>query len=363
MVPVGRWSPAGSLAEARGEYTLTRLPDGRILAAGGLGIGPRGSLSSTELYEPTSGRWIAGPPLRRPRSSHGAVVLPDGRVLIFGGKRVDLSSGAGSSVDLVECEVLDPTAGASHPTGPLALPMPEVVSAGLLADGTVLAVGGMHLGQPHIEVFDPARGSWSPTEPPRFLGHTVNAGVIPGVGLVLFGGVEYKKSLLQGSLRMGGGGTSARAVRVERSGLLAASQGPWRYGENPVQDLLISPVAAPLGPDLLVLEQQRTTLVRGASGEVTEASNSLATRGPTSTLTSLDAERLLAVGGEGGSAGSAEVFERSRGGWVPAIPPPASLAEHRAVALGDGRALVVGGRQASADGFPAYSGAALIFER
>lgn len=351
------------MAEARGDFTLTRLPDGRVLAAGGSGVGHRGSLSSTELYDPTSGRWSAGPPLRRPRSGHGAVGLPDGRVLIFGGRQVDLSHGAGSSVDLVECEILDPVAGVSRATGSLSIPMPGVTAAGLLAGGQVVATGGMHLGHPHVELFDATRGSWSTPEPPRFLGDDVSAGVIPGVGLVLFGGVAYQKSLVRGVLSMGGGGGRVQAIRVDRSGLLAAPGGAWRHGQNPIQALPDHAAAAPLGPDLLVMNQQKTSLVRGGSGEVSPAGDALEARGSSSTLTDLDGELLLAAGGEGASASSAEVFRRSRSGWFRAASPPAALAGHRAVALSDGRALIVGGHIPSPDGFPAYSASALVFER
>jgi hypothetical protein len=43
----GIWSATGSLSQARSRHTVTLLPDGRVLATGGLGPG---YLSSAELF-------------------------------------------------------------------------------------------------------------------------------------------------------------------------------------------------------------------------------------------------------------------------------------------------------------------------
>ncbi len=79
----GGWSPTGSLGIGRDYHSLTLLPDGRVLAAGGLG--PAGVLATTEIYSLATGTWTSGPALRMPRADHASALLPDGRVLVAGG--------------------------------------------------------------------------------------------------------------------------------------------------------------------------------------------------------------------------------------------------------------------------------------
>jgi hypothetical protein len=52
--PVG-FVNTGNLVSARAFHTATLLPDGRVLAAGGLG--DSGALASAELYDSASGTW------------------------------------------------------------------------------------------------------------------------------------------------------------------------------------------------------------------------------------------------------------------------------------------------------------------
>ena len=66
--------------------SVTELPDGRYLFAGGEG-GSGGSLpgTTTALYDPATGFWAWGPELAVSRSRHSGTVLNDGSVLLFGG--------------------------------------------------------------------------------------------------------------------------------------------------------------------------------------------------------------------------------------------------------------------------------------
>ncbi|WP_437760906.1 Kelch repeat-containing protein [Sorangium sp. So ce1389] len=79
--------------------TITLLPDGRVLAAGGLeafweDCNPGISMGCfyneehtdvTHLYDPSSGSWTAGLPMSTVRSYHSATLLLDGSVLVAGG--------------------------------------------------------------------------------------------------------------------------------------------------------------------------------------------------------------------------------------------------------------------------------------
>jgi hypothetical protein len=93
-----------SLGMPRAAHTATLLADGRVLLAGGYGLNPSGVrtvLSSVELFDPVMGTLEAGPALgvgtgtsfqASPRAFHTATRLPDGKVLLAGGE-VDTRAG------------------------------------------------------------------------------------------------------------------------------------------------------------------------------------------------------------------------------------------------------------------------------
>ncbi|MFD4869811.1 Kelch repeat-containing protein, partial [Streptomyces sp. NPDC058412] len=142
--PVERsWSDAGRMGQARCGHSATRLPDGRVLVAGGTAARSRDSersLASAELFDPASGRWTPTGTMLDARSLHPAVALPDGGVLVAGGwatTRHDWRGGAG----LAYCERYDPASGRWSATGSfVAARAGHRLTA--LADGTVLATGG-----------------------------------------------------------------------------------------------------------------------------------------------------------------------------------------------------------------------------
>jgi hypothetical protein len=79
-----RWSSTGSMTNARAEYGMVRLRDGRVLAAGG--VNPAYAVdTSAELYDPASGIWQATGNLGTATMWPAMQVLPDGRVLVAGG--------------------------------------------------------------------------------------------------------------------------------------------------------------------------------------------------------------------------------------------------------------------------------------
>lgn len=83
----GEWTVTGAMSVRRYGHTLTLLPDGRVLAAGG--EDPMGDnyllYSSTEIFDPETNTWSPGPELSQPRSSHSATLMPDGSILLAGG--------------------------------------------------------------------------------------------------------------------------------------------------------------------------------------------------------------------------------------------------------------------------------------
>ena len=82
----------GPVSHLRTGHTLTLLPDGRVLAAGGIDPGDpfeysaeQNLIATTEIYDPLTDSWTLGPNLSEPRFEHTATLLPDGRVLLIGG--------------------------------------------------------------------------------------------------------------------------------------------------------------------------------------------------------------------------------------------------------------------------------------
>jgi hypothetical protein len=80
------------MASPRVWHTLTLLPDGTVLTAGGETDSCTnnvcrfaGSVASAELYDPTSGAFSSTGSMIVSREQHTATVLNDGRVLIAGG--------------------------------------------------------------------------------------------------------------------------------------------------------------------------------------------------------------------------------------------------------------------------------------
>jgi Kelch motif protein len=87
----GGWQEGPNLATARYAHSLTTLPSGHVVAAGGVTgtasvtLSPT-TISSVERYTPPGGPWIGLTSLSEARAAHGAVLTPDGkRIVVIGG--------------------------------------------------------------------------------------------------------------------------------------------------------------------------------------------------------------------------------------------------------------------------------------
>ena len=142
------------MARPRASHAAARLPDGRVLVAGGwTGDGPT---ARAEVYDPAADRWTAAPNLTEPRVSPIAVPLRDGRVLFMGG-------GEGRLPDQATAEVFDPATFAFRAVGPMHT---NHYLATRLADGRVLLTGGQGPDGAILstaEIFDPASDTFQVT--------------------------------------------------------------------------------------------------------------------------------------------------------------------------------------------------------
>ena len=159
------WTATGSLSLRRSSATTTLLADGRVLLAGGPQNGcptPNSGLNEAEVYDPASGTWTVTGTLSLPRFNNSITRLPNGKVLLAGGY-----SAVGT---IATADLFDPTTGSFSLTGSLATARAATGGSGdngdspLLQNGQVLFAGGYTsagtiLG--NTELYDPSSGTWS----------------------------------------------------------------------------------------------------------------------------------------------------------------------------------------------------------
>jgi subtilisin family serine protease len=133
----GIFSPTTPLAVGRYAHVAVSLADGRVLIAGGTAKrGRSGAATTTEIYDPTLSQWLASPPMTTGRS-HGytLTLLPNGDVLAAGGV---VSSTAATTN---RAEIFDVITGGWRSIR--SMPTARVEhSATSLHDGTILIAGG-----------------------------------------------------------------------------------------------------------------------------------------------------------------------------------------------------------------------------
>lgn len=76
------WRRIAPMREARAYADAVLLPDGRVLAAGGIGV--QGRLKTTEIYHPAADRWDAGPMLHYAYEQIYMVQMSNGDLAVIG---------------------------------------------------------------------------------------------------------------------------------------------------------------------------------------------------------------------------------------------------------------------------------------
>ena len=147
----GRFTKTGSPGTAIGWCDAVLLADGRVLV-----IDPSSQWGF--VYDPPSGTFHRSTDRMRDSHLEGAAArLPDGRVLIAGGMDENFAA-------LTSAEVFDPATDSFSPTGDM-IAARKFETATPLQDGRVLVVGGQDQKsdfRPYAELYDPISGTFSP---------------------------------------------------------------------------------------------------------------------------------------------------------------------------------------------------------
>lgn len=313
----GAWTSVPTVPTPRLYATLSRLPDGRQLLAGGMtGAGP--SLEA-DIYDPATNTWSAADDMVAARSNPSAVVLADGRVLVFGGDAAGFTT-------LASAEIYDPVANTWTATGSMNEPRTGS-TAHVLPDGRVLVVGGLDQTgattfSSTVERYDPATGTWTVLPTPLSAARAQHAAqLLPdGVTLLVVGGV----------------GGSGHVTSAERYAVDGSATTPIAYGAS--GNVYLS-VRLDDGSVLVVSEDTTARRFDPATSSWTTSGMSATRLLPTMTL--LADGRVLLAGGS--NLDSAEIYNPDLNVWTTATSMGARRNRSAAALLDDGRVLVVSG--------------------
>lgn len=275
----GRLEVFASLSTTRASHTATKLQDGRILIAGGYN---GDYLQSTEIFDPRSGRVSPGPNMSMARSEHTATTLPDGRVLVAGGV------GTGWTF-LADAEIYDPATGSFRMVGRMSTPR-ESHTANILRDGRVLVTGGHKDRRAAMtifagaETFDPAKEVFEPAGNMTIKRHKHAAVLLKDGRVLVAGGSDERDSR---------GAYTSLEIFDPRSGEFKAAgqMRRARYKLNGAIALL------PNGTVLIAGGSDGAEVFDPATGVTTETKGAFGSHRLFATATVLDDGRVLIVGG------------------------------------------------------------------
>jgi N-acetylneuraminic acid mutarotase len=184
----GNFEPTGNLSAPHSFHSATKLPDGRVLIAGGQDNNGPQTHSVCEIYDPLTETFTLTDTLRNHRSSHKSVLLQSGKVLITGGTQTTIP---GSGIYLKSCELFDPVSGTFSNIQNLNQPRTghEIT---LLNNGRVLVSGGAYY-QSACEIFDPDIETWSLTNPMTAIRRSAHSAtkIYNGKVLLAGGNISY----------------------------------------------------------------------------------------------------------------------------------------------------------------------------
>jgi MYXO-CTERM domain-containing protein len=365
--------------------TRTLLPDGRVLLVGGNGAP---YVKAATLFDETLGGGTGGfastGSMAQPRSGHSAVAMRNGKVLVVGG-----CPDASTSQCNVQPELYDPSTGTFTlvPAPPQRLAL--MFSLALLPSGGVLAAGDDSSVGTAAQLFDPSANGWTASGP-MVERHGRTAITVLASGHVLVVGNEFTPSRsaevfdpavapaggLAPTGGMAGTGTTTGTGTYFHATMLASGKVLVTGGDVPnnFSEVYDSATGAFVTTGAMSIPRQRHTTTLLPSGKVLVTGGRI---GP-SPLPELSAAELFDPGADAGKGAyvaighmgvprskhgaallasgkvliagaeysspygaTAELYDPSTGTFVPTGDIPGGEAFFFAVALADGRALVL----------------------
>jgi hypothetical protein len=179
------FTPTSDMNEPRNGHTATLLPNGKVLFAGGWN--QQGRTATAELYDPQTGTFEYTGSLMAPRQGLTATLLRNGQVLIAGGD-------SARNRPQRTAELYDPATGLFTPTGNLKDGR-SGHTATLLSDGRVLLIGGTS-GNDNIlasaEIYDPETGQFTPTSDANVVRYKHTAVLLRDGNVLILGGTDRR---------------------------------------------------------------------------------------------------------------------------------------------------------------------------
>ena len=343
---VPSWSQTGSLNTPRSGNTVTVLPNGKVLVAGG--GASRQYFDSAELYDPATGTWSYTGSLNTSRAGHSATLLQNGKVLVVGGYTANLDN----NISINTAELYDPVTGVWSYTGSLNI-LRNADTATLLKNGKVLIAGGADSGQyvsNVAELYDPATGTWSLTGRlnTRRGGHT--ATLLQNGNVLVAGGQndadfsEYITELydpttgtwsVTGRLNAARGGHTATLLPNGKVLIAGACNEGIYCGSRNSSSELYNPA----------------TGTWSVTGELnTPRFYHAATLLPDGQVLIAGGKQINFFSGTEVFLNSAEIYDPASGNWTTTASLNASRSSHGATLLQNGKVMVVGGWDATNNG-------------
>ncbi len=353
-VDTDTWSAAPAMPTERvAGATATLLANGRLLVAGGVKSGGAGS-AAVDLFDPVALAWTAVAPMTVQRASHTATLLPDGRVLVVGGSVVSTQASQGDVND-AGAEIYDPVANTWTRTPDMSVARSHH-SATLLADGTVLVVGGEdahYLVNASAELYDPVANAWSAPRTLPVAARSRHTATLLASGQVLIaGGFDIVAGVLTPLA------TTELYDPVTHVDTATATDGTVTTTITGKDFTAATPMAAPHDGHSATRLPDGRVLVAGGGTTLSElydpATATWTTQGATGALHAGHAAVLLAsgqvlvVGGTQSAQPAAERFDPATGLWSPAGSMQVLRANPVAARLPDGSVLACGGAVDSA---------------
>jgi len=180
-----QWAPAGTMSVERVGLTASRLPNGQVLAAGGVA---EGTQTSADLYDPSTNTWSPAADMSTAHSFGTATNLANGTVLVAGG---------GTNV----AEIYNPQTNRWTVTGPMTQSRQYAAASllptgqGLVTGGDTAFIGGLSCNT--TEIYDPKTDVWT-LGPPMLATRAYHTSTLLPNGMVLIsGGLDVNDNPLE----------------------------------------------------------------------------------------------------------------------------------------------------------------------